>query len=55
MILLLVLWAAGDPGRLSFVIKNALGRSDVRVEPRLLRAGLIQNGYSELAVAAVAR
>ncbi len=32
------------------VIKNALGRSDFRVEPRLLRDGLIQNGYSELAV-----
>ena len=32
------------------VIKNALGRSDFRVEPRLFRDGLIQNGYSELAV-----
>lgn len=32
------------------VIKNALGRSDFRVEPRLLRDGLIQNGYSELVV-----
>ena len=69
----LLLWAAGDPERLSaesqdllgdpatelmfstasiweIVIKNALGRSDFRVEPRLLRDGLIQNGYSELAV-----
>ncbi|MCE2449714.1 MAG: type II toxin-antitoxin system VapC family toxin [Candidatus Latescibacteria bacterium] len=69
----LLLWAAGDPERLSaesqdllgdpatelmfstasiweVVIKNALGRSDFRVEPRLLRDGLIQNGYSELAV-----
>ena len=69
----LLLWAAGDPGRLSseaqdllgdpatelvfstasiweVVIKNALGRSDFRVEPRLLRDGLIQNGYSELVV-----
>ena len=32
------------------VIKNALGRSDFRVDPRLLRDGLIQNGYSELAI-----
>ncbi len=32
------------------VIKNALGRSDFRVEPRQLRDGLIQNGYSELAI-----
>ena len=69
----LLLWAAGDPERLSaesqdllgdpatelmfstasiweVVIKNALGRSDFRVEPRLLLDGLIQNGYSELAV-----
>ena len=69
----LLLWAAGDPERLSaesqdllgdpatelmfstasiweIVIKNALGRSDFFVEPRLLRDGLIQNGYSELVV-----
>ena len=32
------------------VIKNALGRSDFRVDPRQLRDGLIQNGYSELAI-----
>ncbi len=32
------------------VIKNALGRSDFRVEPRQLRDGLVQNGYSELAI-----
>ena len=32
------------------VIKNALGRSDFRIEPRRLREGLIQNGYSELAI-----
>ena len=32
------------------VIKNALGRSDFRVEPQLLRDGLLQNGYSELAI-----
>lgn len=32
------------------VIKNALGRSDFRVEPRRLRDGLIQNGYRELVV-----
>ena len=32
------------------VIKSALGRSDFRVDPRQLRDGLIQNGYSELAI-----
>ena len=32
------------------VIKNALGRSDFRVDPRQLRDGLIQNGYSELEI-----
>ena len=69
----LLLWAAGDPGRLSsksrdllsnptaelmfstasiweVVIKNALGRSDFRVEPQQLRDGLIQNGYHELVI-----
>lgn len=69
----LLLWAAGDPGRLSsrsrellcnpeaelmfstasiweIVIKNTLGRSDFRVEPRRLRDGLIQNGYGELVI-----
>ena len=69
----LLLWAAGDPKRLTpesrdllenptkelmfstasiweVVIKNALGRSDFRVEPTQLRDGLIQTGYSELAI-----
>ena len=69
----LLLWAAGDPSRLTpesrdllanpttellfstasiweVVIKNALGRRDFRVEPRQLRDGLIQNGYSELTI-----
>lgn len=32
------------------VIKNALGRSDFRVEPQQLRDGLIQNGYHELVI-----
>ena len=31
-------------------IKNSLGREDFRVEPRLLRRGLLDNGYSELPV-----
>jgi PIN domain nuclease of toxin-antitoxin system len=31
-------------------IKHALGRSDFRVDPRLLRRGLIDNGYQELAI-----
>ena len=69
----LLLWAAGNPGRLSsesqdlldnpdtelmfstasiweVVIKNALGRSDFRVEPQELRDGLIQNDYNELVI-----
>ena len=32
-------------------IKNGLGREDYRVEPRLLRRGLLENGYTELPVA----
>ncbi len=31
-------------------IKRGLGRDDFRVDPRLLRRGLIDNGYSELAI-----
>ncbi|MGI8992403.1 MAG: type II toxin-antitoxin system VapC family toxin [Bryobacteraceae bacterium] len=31
-------------------IKRGLGREDFRVEPRLLRRGLLDNGYSELAI-----
>jgi len=31
-------------------IKNSLGREDFRVEPRLLRRGLLDNGYVELPV-----
>ena len=69
----ILLWAAGDPGRLTpesrdllddpatkllfstasiweVVIKKALGRRDFRIEPRQFRDGLIQNGYSELAI-----
>jgi len=29
-------------------IKNSLGRDDFRVEPRVLRRGLLDNGYVEL-------
>jgi PIN domain nuclease of toxin-antitoxin system len=32
------------------VIKRSLGRDDFRVDPRLLRRGLLDNGYAELAV-----
>ncbi|MDE2862913.1 MAG: type II toxin-antitoxin system VapC family toxin [Chloroflexota bacterium] len=32
------------------VIKNSLGRSDFRVEPRKLRSGLIDHGYQELKI-----
>jgi len=31
-------------------IKSALGREDFRVEPRLLRRGLLDNGYTELPI-----
>jgi len=32
------------------VIKNGLGRSDFRADPALLRRGLLDNGYTELAI-----
>lgn len=31
-------------------IKSTLGRDDFHVEPRLLRRGLLDNGYAELAI-----
>ena len=31
-------------------IKHGMGREDFRVDPRLLRRGLLENGYEELAV-----
>lgn len=31
-------------------IKNSLGREDFRVEPRVLRRSLIDNGYTELPI-----
>ena len=31
-------------------IKNTLGRHDFRVEPRILRRGLLDNGYAELPI-----
>ena len=69
----LLLWAAGEPRRLSararkllqdpdnellfsaaslweIAIKRGLGRDDFQVEPRLLRRGLVDNGYLELPV-----
>lgn len=69
----LLLWAAGQPERLSKVarkllgdprnellfsaaslweiaLKNTLGREDFRVDPRLLRRSLLDNGYAELPV-----
>lgn len=69
----LVLWAAGQPERLSarakrqlndpgnellfsaaslweIAIKTSLGRDDFRVEPRVLRRGLLDNGYVELPI-----
>ncbi len=69
----LLLWAAGEPNRLSataqkllkdggnelmfsaasfweIAIKRGLGRNDFQVDPRLLRRGLLDNGYSELLI-----
>ena len=69
----ILLWAAGQPARLSaaarkllsdrrnellfsaaslweIAIKRTLGREDFRVEPRLVRRGLLDNGYTELPV-----
>jgi PIN domain nuclease of toxin-antitoxin system len=69
----LLLWAAGEPGRLSkqartlidnpdnellfsaaslweVTIKRGLGREDFQVDARLLRRGLLDNGYSELPI-----
>lgn len=70
----LLLWAAGQPDRLSttardlidaegselifstaslweIVIKRGLGREDFKVDARLLRRGLLDNGYGELPIA----
>lgn len=69
----LLLWAAGNPDRLSkqarallevpehellfsaaslweITIKRGLGRADFQVDPRLLRRGLLDNGYNELPI-----
>ena len=69
----LLLWAAGEPERLSkparrliddpdnellfsaaslweVAIKRRLGREDFKVDARLLRRGLLDNGYSELSI-----
>ena len=69
----LLLWAAGQPNRLSssalklidvpanellfsaasiweVAIKRGLGRSDFQADPRLLRRGLLDNGYTELPI-----
>lgn len=69
----LLLWAAGEPGRLSpqarklidapenellfsaasiweVAIKRGLGRPDFKADARLLRRGLLDNGYSELPI-----
>jgi PIN domain nuclease of toxin-antitoxin system len=69
----ILLWAAGDPGRLpkearaliedrenilyfsaaslwEITIKRGLDRADFEVDPRILRRGLLDNGYEELAV-----
>lgn len=69
----LLLWAAGEPERLSarakrrindpnnellfsavslweVTIKSGLGRDDFRVEPRVLRRALLDNGYIELPI-----
>jgi len=69
----LLLWAAGEPRRLSkrartlidnpdnellfsaanlweVAIKRGLGREDFKVDARLLRRGLLDNGYRELPI-----
>ena len=69
----LLLWAAGQPNRLSatgrklignpandllfsaasiweIAIKRGLGRNDFQADLRLLRRGLLDNGYSELPI-----
>jgi PIN domain nuclease of toxin-antitoxin system len=69
----LLLWAAGEPQRLSkqartlignpenellfsaaslweVAIKRGLGREDFKVDARLLRRGLLDNGYTELPI-----
>jgi PIN domain nuclease of toxin-antitoxin system len=69
----LLLWAAGEPERLStraralindagnellfspaslweIAIKRGLGRRDFQVDARLLRRGLLDNGYGELPI-----
>jgi PIN domain nuclease of toxin-antitoxin system len=69
----LLLWAAGEPQRLSkrartlidnpdnellfsaaslweVAIKRGLGREDFKVDTRLLRRGLLDNGYRELPI-----
>jgi len=69
----LLLWAAGEPERLSkrartlianpsnellfsaaslweVAIKRGLGREDFKVDARLLRRGLLDNGYGELPI-----
>jgi len=69
----LLLWAAGEPSRLSVAalklikapanelifsaasiwevaIKSRLGRSNFQADPRLLRRGLLDNGYGELPI-----
>jgi PIN domain nuclease of toxin-antitoxin system len=69
----LLLWAAGEPNRLSaaarklisnsanellfsaasiweVAIKRGLGRKDFQANPRLLRRGLLDNGYTELPI-----
>jgi PIN domain nuclease of toxin-antitoxin system len=68
-----ILWAAGEPDRLShetrallgdagnellfsaasiweIAIKSGLGRKDFQVNARLLRRGLLDNGYEELPI-----
>jgi PIN domain nuclease of toxin-antitoxin system len=69
----LLLWAAGEPGKLSsearqliedpdnqiifspvslweIALKQTLGRRDLRVDLRMLRRGMLDNGYLELAI-----
>ena len=43
-------WFLSAASLWDIVIKCSLGREDFKVDPRLLRRGLLDNGYSELPI-----
>jgi PIN domain nuclease of toxin-antitoxin system len=44
----ILIFSAASLGEIA--IKQSIGRDDFQVDPRLLRRGLIDNGYDELAI-----